>query len=445
MDKQRDFVLRTIEERGVKFVRLWFTDVIGTLKSVALAPAEVEGAFAEGLGFDGSAIEGLTRTSEADVLAHPDPTTFQILPWRGEIDPTARMFCDITTPDGQPSVADPRNVLKRTLAKAADAGFTFYTHPEVEFYLLESSKFGAEGPTPVDNAGYFDNVPGGTAHDFRRRSVRMLEDLGISVEFSHHEAGPGQNEIDLRYADALTTADNIMTFRTVIKEVAIEQGVYATFMPKPLSGHPGSGMHTHLSLFEGDTNAFYEAGAEYQLSTIGKQFVAGLLKHAPEITAVTNQFVNSYKRIWSGDEAPAYVSWGHNNRSALVRVPLYKPGKGTSARIEYRAIDSAANPYLAFSLLLAAGLKGIEEGYELPPEAEGDVWSMTDAERRALGYTPLPASLDHALQLMERSELVAETLGEHVFEYVLLNKRQEWRDYRAQVTPFELRSNLGIL
>lgn len=445
MDKQRDFVLRTIEERGVKFVRLWFTDVIGTLKSVALAPAEVEGAFAEGLGFDGSAIEGLTRTSEADVLAHPDPTTFQILPWRGEIDPTARMFCDITTPDGQPSVADPRNVLKRTLAKAADAGFTFYTHPEVEFYLLESAKFGAEGPQPVDNAGYFDNVPGGTAHDFRRRSVRMLEDLGISVEFSHHEAGPGQNEIDLRYADALTTADNIMTFRTVIKEVAIEQGVYATFMPKPLSGHPGSGMHTHLSLFEGDANAFYEAGAEYQLSKIGKQFVAGLLKHAPEITAVTNQFVNSYKRIWSGDEAPAYVSWGHNNRSALVRVPLYKPNKGTSARIEYRAIDSAANPYLAFSLLLAAGLKGIEEGYELPPEAEGDVWSMTDAERRALGYTPLPASLDHALQIMERSELVAETLGEHVFEYVLLNKRQEWRDYRAQVTPFELRSNLGIL
>jgi len=445
MDKQRDFVLRTIEERGVKFVRLWFTDVIGTLKSVALAPAEVEGAFAEGLGFDGSAIEGLTRTSEADVLAHPDPTTFQILPWRGEIDPTARMFCDITTPDGQPSVADPRNVLKRTLAKAADAGFTFYTHPEVEFYLLESAKFGAEGPQPVDNAGYFDNVPGGTAHDFRRRSVRMLEDLGISVEFSHHEAGPGQNEIDLRYADALTTADNIMTFRTVIKEVAIEQGVYATFMPKPLSGHPGSGMHTHLSLFEGDANAFYEAGAEYQLSKIGKQFVAGLLKHAPEITAVTNQFVNSYKRIWSGDEAPAYVSWGHNNRSALVRVPLYKPNKGTSARIEYRAIDSAANPYLAFSLLLAAGLKGIEEGYELPPEAEGDVWSMTDAERRALGYTPLPASLDHALQIMERSELVAETLGEHVFEYVLLNKRQEWRDYRAQVTPFELQSNLGIL
>jgi glutamine synthetase len=445
MDKQRDFVLRTIEERGVKFVRLWFTDVVGTLKSVALAPAEVEGAFAEGVGFDGSAIEGLTRSYEADVLAHPDPTTFQILPWRGDIDPTARMFCDITTPDGQPAVADPRNVLKRTLAKAADRGFTFYTHPEIEFYLLESSKLKNGKPVPVDSAGYFDNVPGGTAHDFRRRSVRMLEDLGISVEFSHHEAGPGQNEIDLRYADALTTADNIMTFRTVIKEVAIEQGVYASFMPKPISGQPGSGMHTHLSLFEGDVNAFFDASGQYQLSTIGRQFVAGLLKHAPEITAVTNQFVNSYKRLWGGDEAPSYVTWGHNNRSALVRVPLYKPGKGNSARVEYRAIDSAANPYLSFSLLLAAGLKGIEEGYELPAEADGDVWSLSDAERRALGYEALPASLDRALNLMESSELVAETLGEQVFEYVLLNKRRDWAGYRAQVTPFELETNLEIL
>ncbi|RPE75189.1 MULTISPECIES: glutamine synthetase family protein [unclassified Frondihabitans] len=445
MDKQTDFVLRTIEERGIKFIRLWFTDVIGTLKSVAIAPAEVEGAFAEGVGIDGSAIEGLTRSFEADVLVHPDPTTFQILPWRGTQDPTARMFCDIATPDGAPGVSDPRNVLKRTLARAGDRGFTFYTHPEVEFYLLKSSKIGPEGPVPVDTAGYFDNVPGGTAHDFRRRSVRMLEDLGISVEFSHHEAGPGQNEIDLRYADALTMADNIMTFRTVVKEVAIEQGVYATFMPKPLQGHPGSGMHTHLSLFEGDANAFYEAGAEYQLSKIGRQFIAGLLKHAPEITAVTNQFVNSYKRLWGGDEAPSFVTWGHNNRSALVRVPLYKPNKGQSSRVEYRAIDSAANPYLAFSLLLAAGLKGIEEGYELPAEAEDNVWSLTDAERRALGYNQLPASLDHALSLMEDSELVAETLGEHVFNYVLKNKRQEWKDYRAQVTPFELRSNLEML
>lgn len=445
MDKQRDFVLRTIEERGVKFVRLWFTDVVGTLKSVAIAPAEVEGAFTEGIGFDGSAIEGLSRTFESDLLAFPDPTTFQTLPWRGDIDPTARMFCDITTPDGEPAVADPRNVLKRTLARAADRGFTFYTHPEIEFYLLKSSKYGPEGPQPVDSAGYFDNVPGGTAHDFRRRSVRMLEDLGISVEFSHHEAGPGQNEIDLRYADALTTADNIMTFRTVVKEVAIEQGVYATFMPKPFSDKPGSGMHTHLSLFEGDANAFYEAGSQYQLSKIGRQFIAGLLMHANEITAVTNQFVNSYKRLWGGDEAPSFICWGHNNRSALVRVPLYKPGKGQSARVEYRAIDSAANPYLAFSLMLAAGMKGIEEGYELPAEAEDDVWALTDSERRALGYRPLPASLDHAIEYMEESELVADTLGEHVYNYVLANKRAEWRDYRSQVTPFELQRNLEIL
>ncbi|AXE54613.1 glutamine synthetase family protein [Aurantimicrobium sp. MWH-Uga1] len=445
MDKQQDFVLRTIEERGVKFVRLWFTDVNGTLKSVAVAPAEVEGAFAEGVGIDGSAIEGLTRAYEADVLAHPDPSTFQILPWRGEIDPTARMFCDINTPDGQPAVSDPRNVLKRTLAKAAERGFTFYTHPEIEFYLLKDSDWANGGAQPIDHAGYFDNVPGGTAHDFRRRSVRMLEDIGISVEFSHHEAGPGQNEIDLRYADALTTADNIMTFRTVIKEVAMEQGVYATFMPKPFAEHPGSGMHTHMSLFEGDNNAFFEAGAKHQLSKVGRQFIAGLLHYAPEITAVTNQYVNSYKRLWGGGEAPAFANWGHNNRSALVRVPVYKPGKGQSARIEYRAIDSAANPYLAYSVLLAAGLKGIEESMDLPAEAEENAWELTDTERKALGYKPLPSSLNNAISLMEESELVAETLGSKVFDYVLRNKRQEWADYRNQVTNFELRSNLETL
>ena len=446
MDKQRDFVLRTIEERSVKFVRLWFTDVAGTLKSVAIAPAEVEGAFSEGLGFDGSAIEGLARTYEADMLAMPDPSTFQILPWRGEIDPTARMFCDIQTPDGQPAAADPRNVLRRALSKASDMGFTFYIHPEIEFYLLKSTQLDENGePVPVDKAGYFDNVPGGTAHDFRRRAVQMLEQLGISVEFSHHEGGPGQNEIDLRYADALTMADNIMSFRTVIKEVAIEQGVYATFMPKPFTQHPGSGMHTHMSLFEGDTNAFFDASGQYHLSKTARQFMAGILRHAPEITAVTNQYVNSYKRLWGGGEAPSFVCWGHNNRSALLRVPLYKPEKGNSSRIEYRAIDSAANPYLAYALILSAGLKGIEEGYELPTETEDNVWNLTDAERRAMGIQPLPQSLDHAIRKLEESELAAEVLGEEVFSYVLANKRREWSEYRSQVTPFELQQNLETL
>jgi glutamine synthetase len=379
------------------------------------------------------------------MLAQPDPSTFQILPWRGEINPTARMFCDIMTPDGQPAAADPRNVLRRALAKASDLGFSFYIHPEIEFYLLKSSELGPEGPIPVDKAGYFDNVPGGTAHDFRRRAVSMLEQLGISVEFSHHEGGPGQNEIDLRYADALTMADNIMTFRTVIKEVAIEQGVYATFMPKPFTDHPGSGMHTHMSLFEGDTNAFYDASGQYHLSKVGRQFIAGLLRHAPEITAVTNQYVNSYKRLWGGGEAPSFVCWGHNNRSALIRVPLYKPDKGGSSRIEYRAIDSAANPYLAYALLLNAGLKGIENEYELPAETEDNVWDLTDSERRAMGIQPLPQSLDHAIRKLEESELAAETLGEQVFSYVLANKQAEWSAYRSQVTPFELKQNFETL
>lgn len=446
MDKQQEFVLRTIEERGVKFIRLWFTDVAGTLKSVAVAPAEIEGAFAEGIGFDGSAIEGLARTSEADMLAKPDPSTFQILPWRGTVDPAARMFCDIATPDGKPALADPRNVLRRALDKAARMGFSFYVHPEIEFYLLKSPELGPEGlPVPVDNAGYFDNVPGGTAHDFRRRAVTMLEQLGISVEFSHHEGGPGQNEIDLRYADALSMADNIMTFRTVIKEVAIEQGVYATFMPKPFTNHPGSGMHTHFSLFEGDKNAFFDASAPYHLSNTARKFMAGVLRHAPELTLVTNQYVNSYKRLWGGGEAPSFVSWGHNNRSALVRVPLHKPEKANSTRIEYRAMDSAANPYLAYALLLAAGLKGIEENYELPPETEDDVWALSDLERKAMGIEPLPQSLDHAIKKLEESELAAEVLGESVFSYVLANKRREWAQYRSQVTAFEIEQNLRTL
>ena len=445
MDKQTEFVLRALEERDVRFVRLWFTDVLGFLKSVAIAPAELEGAFAEGIGFDGSAIQGFARVYEADMVAHPDPSTFQLLPWRGTTQGTARMFCDIRLPDGSPAFADPRYVLKRALRKAADMGFTFYTHPEVEFYLFKQPMEPGVPPVPVDRGGYFDHTTANVGSDFRRHAITLLEQMGISVEFSHHEGGPGQQEIDLRYADALTTADNIMTFRLVVKEVALEQGVSASFMPKPFRDHPGSGMHTHLSLFEGDRNAFFEAGADQQLSKVARSFMAGLLQHAPEITAVTNQWVNSYKRLMGGGEAPAWVCWGHNNRSALLRIPMYKPDKGNSTRIEFRALDSAANPYLAYALLLAAGLKGIEEGYELPPGADDDVWALSNSERRALGMAPLPADLNEAITAMERSELVAETLGEHVFDFFLRNKRAEWEEYRRQVTAFELDRYLPIL
>ncbi|KNX37387.1 glutamine synthetase family protein [Luteipulveratus halotolerans] len=444
MDRQQEFVLRTIEERDIRFVRVWFTDVLGTLKSVSIAPAELEGAFSEGIGFDGSVIEGLARVYEADMLLRPDATTFQLLPWRGENPGTARMFGDIRLPDGNASAADPRTVLRRAMARAAEQGFTFYTHPEIEFYLFRPDVAPGMPPVPVDQAGFFDHVPHGTAHDFRRAAITTLENMGISVEFSHHEGGPGQNEIDLRYADALATADNIMTFRAVVKEVALERGVFASFMPKPLAGQPGSAMHTHVSLFDGDSNAFYEAGAPYQLSVTGRKFIAGLLRHANEISAVTNQWVNSYKRIWGGGEAPAHVCWGHNNRSAMVRVPMHKPGKGQSTRIEVRSLDSACNPYLSYALILAAGLKGIEEDYELPPEAEDDVWSLTERERRAMGIDPLPASLDEAIRIMEDSELVAETLGEHVFDFFLRNKRAEWSGYREQVTAFELEQYLRL-
>ena len=445
MNKQTDFVMRTIEERDIRFIRLWFTDVLGMLKSVAIAPAELEGAFDEGIGFDGSAVQGFARISESDMLAKPDPETFALLPWRGEEQGVARMLCDISLPDGSPSFADPRHVLKRTLTNAAEQGFTFYTHPEIEFFLFKNQPKPGEQPVPVDEVGYFDHSPSGVGYDFRRQAITMLEAMGISVEYSHHEGAPGQQEIDLRYADALTTADNIMTFRVVMKDVALSQDVYASFMPKPFAQFPGSGMHTHMSLFEGDRNAFYEEGAPYQLSKVGRQFIAGILHHAPEFTAVTNQWVNSYKRLGGGGEAPSYVCWGHNNRSALVRIPMYKPSKSNSTRIEFRSIDSACNPYLAFSVLLAAGLKGIEQGYELPAEAEDNVWSLTDAERKAMGINPLPRSLGEAITAMERSELVAETLGEHVFDFFLRNKRAEWEEYQSQVTAFELERYLPVL
>lgn len=452
MDKQQEFVLRTLEERDIRFVRLWFTDVLGVLKSVEIAPAELEGALAEGIGFDGSSIEGFARVHEADMLAKPDPSTFQVLPWRGENPATARIFCDLVMPDGTPSTTDSRGVLRTTLAKASDAGFTFYTHPEVEFFLLrEHPGRGGPVPEPVDHAGYFDLTAQDVSRDFRQQAIGVLERMGISVEFSHHEVAAGQQEIDLRYADALTTADNIMTFRQVIKEVALQQGIYATFMPKPYSLQAGSGMHTHLSLFEGDRNAFHDPTDTFHLSKVGRAFIAGLLTHAAEITAVTNQWVNSYKRLvgeqQAGEvlEAPAYVCWGHNNRSALVRVPLYKPNKPNATRVEFRSPDSACNPYLTFALVLAAGLRGITEGYELPPPAADDVWTLTDDERRARGITALPGSLADAISIMERSDLVRETVGPDLFEFFLRNKRAEWFDYRRHVTQFEIDRYLPML
>ena len=446
MERQQEFVLRTLEERDIRFVRLWFTDVLGVLKSVAVAPAELEGAFEEGIGFDGSAIEGFARVFEADVLAKPDPSTFQVLPWRGESPGTARMFCDILMPDGSPSPADPRYVLRRALRRAADAGFAFYTHPEVEFFLLrDRPQRGLPVPPPVDQGGYFDLTPHDVSHDFRRDTITMLEQMGISVEFSHHEVAPGQQEIDLRYADALTTADNIMTFRLVVKEVALQQGVYATFMPKPYTDQPGSAMHTHVSLFEGDRNAFYDPDDPLHLSKVGRSFIAGLLTHSADITAVTNQWVNSYKRLSWGGEAPSFVSWGANNRSALVRVPMYKPNKGQSTRVELRAPDSACNPYLTFALVLAAGLEGVQKGYELPPGAETDVTALSHDQREELGIEALPDSLAAAIARMERSDLVRETLGDGVFDYFLRNKRAEWDEYRRNVTQFELDRYLAIL
>ena len=430
ISKQEEFVLRTIEERNIRFIRLWFSDVLGTLKSVAIAPAELENAFDEGIGFDGSAIEGFARITESDMLAKPDPATFSILPWRTEAPGAARMFCDITMPDGSPSHSDPRNVLRRTLDKAAKMGYTCYTHPEIEFFLFKSQPEKGVAPVPVDQGGYFDHTPAVVGHDFRRQAITLLEAMGISVEFSHHEGAPGQQEIDLRYADALSTADNIMTFRHVIKEVALEQGFYASFMPKPFTDHPGSGMHTHVSLFEGEKNAFFDASAEFNLSKTGRSFIAGLLKHAAEMTAITNQWVNSYKRLQGGGEAPALINWGQSDRGALVRIPMYKPNKENSTRIELRSLDSACNPYLAFAVMLAAGLKGIEEGYVLEPSTNP---------------APLPANLHEAIVAMEGSELIRQTLGEHVFEFVLRNKRAEWQDYRRQVSAYELDRYLPVL
>ncbi|HZT67112.1 MAG TPA: type I glutamate--ammonia ligase [Acidimicrobiales bacterium] len=445
MQSQQEYVLRTVEERGIRFIQLWFTDVLGVPKSFNITPAELEGALEEGMTFDGSAIDGFSRVQESDVLARPDPKTFQILPWREGDMPVARVFCDIVNLDGTPFEGCPRNVLRRALEAARLKGFSFYAAPELEYFYFASGQLDGGEPRPLDSGSYFELTVADLAADLRKRTVLTLEEMGIPVEYAQHEDAPSQHEIDLRYTDALTMADTVMTARLVVKEIAQENGVHATFMPKPVQGVQGSGMHTHFSLFEGDVNAFHDPGDPYGLSKTGKGFIAGLLTHAREITAVTNQWVNSYKRLVAGYEAPVYVSWARNNRSALVRVPHPRRGKPESTRIEYRAPDPACNPYLAFAVVLAAGLRGIEEGYDLAPEAATNLYAMTPTELAAEGIRSLPGSLVEAVEEMEASELVAETLGEHVFEWFIRNKRAEWVDYTTHVSRFELERYLARL
>jgi glutamine synthetase len=441
-EEANDYILKMAKERDVKFIRLWFTDIQGILKSFAITVEELETALTEGMGFDGSSIHGFARIDESDMVALPDPDTFQLLPWRPrEHNAVARMFCDVLRPEGTPFEGDPRYILKRNLKRAADLGYTFYIGPELEFFYFQDS----ESTVLLDQGGYFDMTPRDAAIEMRKDTVLDLESMGIGVEYSHHEVAPSQHEIDMRYTDALTMADNVMTYRLVVKEVALRHGVYATFMPKPVFGINGNGMHVHQSLFKGERNAFFDKNDDYHLSKIARGYIAGLLAHAPEITAVTNQWVNSYKRLVPGYEAPVYLSWARRNRSDLIRVPEYRPGREKATRIEYRSPDPACNPYLAFSVMLAAGLEGIEKGLEPPKPVEENVYEMTDQEREKRGIGTLPASLLEAILLTEKSEIVRQALGEHVFEAFIQNKKIEWENYRAQVTEYELKKYLPIL
>jgi glutamine synthetase len=439
----KDYVLKTVEERDVHFVRFWFTDVLGVLKSFAVTDTELEGAFEEGMGFDGSSIDGFTRLEESDMVAYPDPSTFQLLPWRPTEQGVGRLFADIVKPDGSPFEGDPRYALKRVTQKAADMGFTMYVGPELEFFYFEDD----QDTEVLDQGGYFDLTPLDIASDLRRETVLTLEKLGIPVEYSHHEVAPSQHEIDLRYADARTMADNVMTYKLTVKEIALQNGVHATFMPKPIFGMNGSGMHVHQSLFTKDGNAFFDANDPegFNLSEVAKHYIAGLLKYAPEFCAVTNPLVNSYKRLVPGYEAPVYIAWARRNRSALVRVPMYKPGKENATRLELRSPDPSANPYLAFACMLGAGLKGIEEKLPLAPEATNNIFHMSDDELDAAGIKTLPGSLGDAIELFRKSELMKEVLGEHIHTFYAENKRAEWDEYRTQVTQWELDKYLSVI
>ncbi len=442
-DKAKEDVVRKVEDNNVKFIRLWFTDILGFLKSFAITTDELEDALESGKGFDGSSIQGFARIDESDMIAMPDPNTFTILPWRPQDKNTVgRMFCDILRPEGEHYECDPRWVLKRNLQRAADMGYTYWIGPELEYFYFASAK---GTPEPLDEGGYFDLTPLDVASDLRRETVLALQAMGIPVEYSHHEVAPSQHEIDLRFSDALTMADNAMTYRLVVKEIALLHGVYATFMPKPVYGQNGNGMHVHQSLFRGDKNAFFDPSDKSHISKVAKHFIAGLLEHVSEITIVLNQWVNSYKRLVPGYEAPVYKSWAVRNRSDLVRVPEYKPGKERSTRIELRSPDPACNPYLAFAVMLAAGLDGIENEYELRPPVERNVYEMTEQERDDLGIGAIPDNLYAAVKAAENSALLEKALGEEMFSKLLENKHIEWERYSRQVTSFELQEYLGIL
>ena len=441
--RDKEYVLEAVREHDVKFIRLWFTDILGFLKSFAITREELEEALEDGMGFDGSSIQGFARIDESDMIAQPDPSTFTILPWRPSgHSAVARMFCDVLEPDRSPHAGDPRYVLKRNVEKAKKLGYTYYVGPELEYYYFASP----EGPPEVlDRGGYFDLTPLDLASDLRRDTVLTLEEMGIGVEYSHHEVGPSQHEIDLRYADALQMADNAMTYRLVVKEVALKHGVHATFMPKPLFGENGSGMHTHLSLFRGDSNAFFDPNDEHYLTKEARGFIGGLMKYAQEICLVTNQWINSYKRLVPGYEAPVYLSWAQRNRSDKIRGPVYKPGKEKATRIEFRSPDPACNPYLAFSVMLAAGLKGIEENIDPGEPVERNIYEMSEKERSDLGIDSLPEDLWEAIKLAEKSDLLRECLGDHVFNSLIRDKKIEWEKYRAVVTEYELENNLSVL
>ena len=441
--KDKEYVLKSAKDNNVKFIRLWFTDILGFLKSFAITIKELEITLDEGAGFDGSSIEGFVRIDESDMMAMPDMNTWEILPWRhSEESAVARIFCDIHTPEGEPYDGDPRGVLRRNLKRAEDLGYKFYVGPELEFFYFKSS----EGtPEPLDRGGYFDLTPLDLASDFRKKTVEALDALGIDVETSHHEVGPSQHEIDLRYTDALTMADNAMTYRLVVKEVALRNNVYATFMPKPLYGENGSGMHVHMSLFKGDRNAFYDASDKHHLSDLAKRYIAGLIKHAPEFTLITNQWVNSYKRLVPGYEAPIYTTWAVRNRSDMIRIPAYKLGKEKATRIEIRSPDPACNPYLAFSAMLAAGLEGIEKNYPIVDPVERNVYNLSEEERKELDIDTLPGDLFEAIKAMEPSQVIKKALGDHVFHSLLENKKLEWADYRAQLSDWEMKNYFPIL